>query len=119
MTDTAADTVWMSQDNIQLLVEAIRREYDQPTLRKVLHEHFEQAMVLRDNPHITHNNLRFTGRELRFYTALETGMVFRQVARRLGRDDNDYLTLLQVVFALQQTELLDFRAPSATRDFDV
>ena len=114
----AKDTVWMSQDNIQLIMEAIRGEYDEATLRAALHPFFEQSIVHMDNPHITHNNLRLTGRELRFYTGLETGMVLRQVARRLGRDDKDYLTLNQVIFALYQTELLDFRSPSSSRSFD-
>jgi len=103
------DMIWMSQDTLQLIIEGIRTEYDQPTLRRALHHHFDRTIVHVKNPHLTHNNLRLNAREMRFYTGLGDGMVLRQVFRRLGRSDEDYLSLLQVVFALEQTELIEFR----------
>ncbi|MEC9072956.1 MAG: DUF4388 domain-containing protein, partial [Myxococcota bacterium] len=95
------DMIWMSQDAIQLIIEGIRTEYDQPTLRRALHQHFDRSIAHVKNPHITHNNLRLNAREMRFYTGLGDGMILRQVFRRLGRSDEDYLSLLQVVFALE------------------
>ncbi|MGM0577256.1 MAG: serine/threonine protein kinase [Myxococcota bacterium] len=107
------DMVWMGHDTVQLLTVGVRTQYDLPTMRETFEDFLDQTIRLEANPHITHNNLRFNSRELRFYTYLEDGMSLREAVARFGRTEDECLTLLQVVFVLHQTDLLTLTTPQA------
>ena len=103
--------VWMGNDTVQLITVGVRTQYDLATMRDIFAAYLDQVIALQANPHITHNNLRFNSRELRFYTYLEDGRTLRETIRRYGRTEDECLTLLQVLFVLHQTDLLAFRSP--------
>ncbi len=105
------DVIPLGEDAIQLLTAGVRTQFDLATMRDIFSDYLDQTMVMQQNPHITHNNLRLNSRELRFYTYLETGVTLREVLERFGRNPEDRLTLLQVIFVLHQTDLLVFRSP--------
>ncbi len=104
------EIVWMGNDTIQLITVGVRTQFDLAGMRRIFAPYLDQVVVLQANPHITHNNLRFNSRELRFYTYLEDGKTLRETIRRYGRTEDECLTLLQVIFVLHQTDLLSFRA---------
>jgi serine/threonine-protein kinase len=104
-----SDTIPINDDAVQLLMGAVRAQYDLATLKEIFHAHLDRILVLQQNPHITHHNLRLNSRELRIYTYLETGITLRETLERFGKSANDYVSILQVVFVLHQTDLLAFR----------
>ena len=63
-------------------------------------------LVHRDNPHITHNNLRLSSRELRCYSILVNSKTLKEALDAC--DEESRSALLQVTFLLEQTELLSF-----------
>lgn len=109
------DMVWMGHDTVQLITVGVRTQYDLPTMRETFADHLEQEITLQHNPHITHNNLRFNSKELRFYTYLEDHQTLGEGLERFGRTEEESLTLMQVVFVLLQTDLLALRAPLSPR----
>ncbi|MCB9727505.1 MAG: serine/threonine protein kinase [Deltaproteobacteria bacterium] len=109
------DMVWMGHDTVQLITVGVRTQYDLPTLRETFGDHIDQEIHLQHNPHITHNNLRFNSKELRFYTYLEDHLSLREALDRYGRSEEECLTLMQVVFVLLQTDLLALRMPQSPR----
>ncbi|MEZ4266368.1 MAG: protein kinase [Myxococcota bacterium] len=109
------DMVWMGHDTVQLITVGVRTQYDLPTLRETFADHLAQEIGLQHNPHITHNNLRFNSKELRFYTYLEDHLTLGDALERYGRTEEESLTLMQVVFVLLQTDLLALRAPQSPR----
>jgi serine/threonine protein kinase len=109
------DMVWMGHDTVQLITVGVRTQYDLPTMRETFADHLDLEIALQHNPHITHNNLRFNSKELRFYTYLEDHLTLGEALDRFGRAEEESLTLMQVVFVLLQTDLLALRAPQTHR----
>ena len=105
------EIIWMGNDTIQLITVGVRTQFDLAKMRGIFASYLDMVIVLQANPHITHNNLRFNSRELRFYTYLEDGKTLRDTIRRYGRTEDECLTLLQVIFVLHQSDLLSFRTP--------
>lgn len=108
-----SDIVPLGDDAIQLLTIGIRTQYDLSVMRAIFADYLDQVIVIQQNHYITHNNLRFNSRELRFYTYLETGMTLRETLAAFGRSEEDEITILQVIFTLHQTDLLSFRSPAS------
>ena len=109
------DTIPLGTDAIELLTLGVRTKYDLADLERMFAVYADRMLIMQSNQHLTHNNLRFNSRELRFYTYLETGTTLRDNLDRFGRTADDRRTLMQVVFVLHQTDLLAFQSPSLMR----
>lgn len=102
----ATQTVWMGTDPFELIAEGVRSQLSGEQLREAYTEQLEFKLVHRDNPHITHNNLRLSSRELRCYSILANAPNLKQALEACESEETT--ALLQVVFLLEQTELLSF-----------
>jgi len=105
------DVVPINDGTVQLIAAGIRTQFDMAALRDVFNDYLDQVIVMQQNPHITHHNLRFNSRELRIFTYLETGHTLRDTLQQYGTTPEDQLSILQVVLTLHQTDLLSFRSP--------
>ena len=107
-----AGAIPTSDSTVQLVSAGIRTHFDLRTVRHIFAPYLDHVLLTERNPHITHNNLRFNSKELRFYTHLETGMTLREALSRFTRTDQDELIMLRVIFTLHQMDLLSLRSPS-------
>lgn len=102
----ATHTIWMGTDPYELIAEGVRSQLSVEVIEEAYAEQQDLPIVHRDNPHITHNNLRLSSRELRCYGILANAETLRQALDAC--DPEERSALLQVVFLLEQTELLSF-----------
>ncbi len=99
-------TVWMGTDPFELIAEGVRSQLSIDQLRKAYDGQLELKLVHRDNPHITHNNLRLSSRELRCYAILANAASLSEGLEAC--EPEEMTALFQVAFLLEQTELLSF-----------
>jgi hypothetical protein len=105
------NTLWMGTDPYELIAEGVRTHMSSKRLGEVYSPLMDLALSHLENPHITHNNLRLSSRELRCYGRLSKSQTLAQALESC--DEEDRPSLLLVVFLLEQTELLAFTAPSS------
>jgi len=103
-----SDTTWMGTDPFELIAEGVRSHVGEDRLAAVYAPMMETPFVHRDNPHITHNNLRLSSRELRCYGYL-ADVSCLSAALEVCQDD-ERVSMFQVVFVLEQTCLLGFES---------
>ena len=81
--DPPQDTIPLNADTIQLVTAGVRGQFDLGVLGRIFNGYLDQVVVIKHNPHITHHSLRFNSKELRLYTALETGVSIRSLIERM------------------------------------
>jgi hypothetical protein len=102
----ATHTVWMGTDPFELIAEGVRSQLSIEQLHKVYRGQLDLKLAHPENPHITHNNLRLSSRELRCYSILANAQSLQEALD--GCEPEETTALFQVAFLLEQTELLAF-----------
>ncbi|MFO0748107.1 MAG: serine/threonine-protein kinase [Myxococcota bacterium] len=96
----------------RLVMEAIRTHYRAPELRQLLADLQDHVLILARDSAPFGDVLGFTPEEERVRPLLRTNTTLRLVLAAIETSEAAQLSLMRVVFALHQTDVLAFRAPA-------